>query len=155
MGLKASLTPVVAGWMWISACEFGINAYWLKAQWEEYFSALGTGFPGAPMQLLVWAGWALLYALTLRMLLARFGAIFAGLISWFMVFGLMFVALGNINLISVEMLTLVVPATLAEALSAAVIMSMFVAINRSRARAQQKAKEKAKAAAKAGTPVAV
>lgn len=154
MGLKSSLTPIIAGWVWISACEFGINAYWLKAEWEDYFGALGTEFPGAPMQMLVWAGWALVYALTLRMLLARFGGIFAGLISWFMVFGLTFVALGNINMMSTEMLQLVVPATLAESVSAALVMSMFVAINRSRARAKKKAKEKAKAAAKAGTPVA-
>ncbi|MBZ4023220.1 hypothetical protein CKO11_12205 [Rhodobacter sp. TJ_12] len=154
MSLKSSLTPIVAGWVWISACEFGINSYWLKGQWEDYFGALGTAYPGEPMQLLVWAGWALLYALTLRMLLARFGGLFAGLISWFMVFGLTFVALGNINLMSQEFLMLLVPATLAEAVSAALVMSMFVAINRARKRANKKAKEKAKAAKDAGTPVA-
>ncbi|SOB91110.1 hypothetical protein SAMN05877809_101295 [Rhodobacter sp. JA431] len=154
MSLKSSLTPIVAGWVWISACEFGINSYWLQSEWEDYFGALGVDYPGEPMQLLVWAGWALLYALCLRMLLVRFGGLFAGLISWFMVFGLMFVALGNINLMTQDFLTLIVPATLAEAVSAALVMNVFVALNRSRARARAKAKEQAKAAKKAGTPVA-
>jgi len=151
MGLKSSLTPIVVGCVWIAGCEYGINEYWLKSQWTDYLSGIGIAYPGSLENILVWMGWCLVYALTLRIMLSRFDVLLAGLTSWILVFGMTLISLANFGAMPTEMLKLYVPASLAEAISAAVIMAMFVSFNRSRARSMQRAKEKAKAK---GKPVA-
>jgi hypothetical protein len=146
MGLKSSLTPIIAGWVWISGCEYGINQVWLKSQWDDYFGAIGVTYPGDITNLALWAGWCLAYAIAMRMMLARFGALFAGIITWILVFGLTMISLSNFGMMDTEMLKLFAMGSLAEAISAALVMSMFVGINRARVRSRQRAKEKAKAA---------
>ena len=146
MGLKSSLTPIIAGWVWISACEYGINEVWLKGQWEEYFGTIGLTYTGDMTALAISAGWALVFAIAMRMLLARFGALFAGIIAWCLVFGLTVVSLSRFAIMPTETLQLYAAASLAEAVSAAMVMGLFVGINRARARAKVRAKEKAKAA---------
>ncbi|PYF09225.1 hypothetical protein C8J30_11098 [Rhodobacter viridis] len=146
MGLKSSLTPIIAGWVWISGCEYGINQVWLKSQWEDYYSALGFAYPDDMMK---WAAWCFVFALAMRMLVSRFNVLAAGIISWIFVVGLSLVALWNYAPMPVEMFQLYGPASFAETLSAALVISMFVGIAGAVKRSQQRAKEKAKAKLKA------
>ena len=96
MGLKSSLTPIIAGWAWISGCEYGINQVWLKSQWEEYYSTLGMSYPGDMMK---WAVWCLVFALAMRMLVSRFNVLAAGIVSWVLVVGLSLLVIASAVLV--------------------------------------------------------
>lgn len=148
MGLKSSLTPIIAGWVWISGCEYGINQVWLKSQWEEYYSTLGMSYPDDMMK---WAVWCLVFALAMRMLVSRFNVLAAGIVSWVFVVGLSLLALWNHAPMPMEMFQLYGPASFAETLSAALLIAMVAgiaeSIKRSQIRAKEKAAEKLKAKA--------
>lgn len=146
MGLKSSLTPIIAGWVWISGCEYGINQVWLKSQWEEYYSTLGMSYPGDMMK---WAVWCLVFALAMRMLVSRFNVLAAGIVSWVLVVGLSLLALWNHAPMPMEMFQLYGPASFAETLSAALVIAMVAGIAESIKRSQIRAKEKAAAKLKA------
>lgn len=148
MGLKSSLTPIIAGWVWISGCEYGINQVWLKSQWEDYYSTLGMSYPDDMMK---WAVWCLVFALAMRMLVSRFNVLAAGIVSWVLVVGLSLLALWNHAPMPMEMFQLYGPASFAETLSAALLIAMVAgiaeSIKRSQIRAKEKAAEKLKAKA--------
>lgn len=146
MGLKSSLTPIIAGWVWISGCEYGINQVWLKSQWEEYYSTLGMSYPDDMMK---WAVWCLVFALAMRMLVSRFNVLAAGIVSWVFVVGLSLLALWNHAPMPMEMFQLYGPASFAETLSAALLIAMVAGIAESIKRSQIRAKEKAAAKLKA------
>jgi uncharacterized membrane protein len=102
-----------------------------------------------PDDMMKWAAWCLVFALAMRMLVSRFNVLAAGIVSWIFVVGLSLVALWNYAPMPMEMFQLYGPASFAETLSAALVISMVVGIADAIKRSQIRAKEKAKAKLKA------
>ena len=115
------LSILLAG-VWVSISEFVRNEFLLKSYWSEHYDSLGLIFPSNPVNGIIWGFWSLLFATALFVLMQRFSLIQATLISWFMAFLLMWVALGNMLVLPYSILYMAVPLSIIECFVAALII---------------------------------
>ncbi|MBL7979817.1 MAG: hypothetical protein JNN12_15885 [Bacteroidetes Order II. Incertae sedis bacterium] len=108
------LGAIVAATVWISLSEFIRNDVLFKSYWVTHYASLGLTFPSKPINGAVWGLWSFLLAIALSALLRRFSFIEAIFWGWFMAFVLMWVVLGNMNVLPYDLLAFAVPLSLVE-----------------------------------------
>ena len=121
-----SVLAILLTTAWISLCEFVRNEYFLKQVWINHYSKLGLNFPDEPLNGAVWGVWSLMYAIAVWWISKKFSFNETVVLSWFVAFPLMWVALWNLMVLPVGILFSALPLSFAEAFGAAFICHRFI-----------------------------
>jgi hypothetical protein len=117
--LRTTILPVLAATAWISVSEFARNEFLLKSLWTSHYEGIGLTFPAAPVNGAIWGMWSMLFAVLIFILLRRFELMHAALIAWLAGFVMMWVVIGNLQVLPYGILAYAVPLSLVETYVAA------------------------------------
>ena len=120
--LKKTILPIFLATIWISLSEFVRNEFLVKSYWIKHYQKLGLDFPSAPINGAVWGIWSLLFAISIFIINKKFSLIETTLLSWLVGFVLMWVVIGNLNVLPFRFLIYVIPLSLLEAFVASLII---------------------------------
>ncbi len=120
--MKKTVLPVILATLWISVSEFVRNEFLLKSYWIEHYQNLGLAFPAEPINGAVWGLWSLLFAILIYMLAKKYTLPQTTLPSWFAGFVLMWVVVGNLNVLPFGLLPFAAPLSVLESFVAAWII---------------------------------
>ncbi|MBL0105489.1 MAG: hypothetical protein IPP51_17910 [Bacteroidetes bacterium] len=125
MFLKKTILPVLLATIWISISEFVRNEFLVKSLWVNHYQSLGLTFPSAPLNGAVWGLWSLLFAISIFIISKKFSLIETTLLSWLYGFVMMWVVIGNMNVLPEGLLIYAIPLSLLEAFVASWIVKRF------------------------------
>lgn len=113
---------VASATIWIGFSEFFRNDMLVKSLWEEHYQAMGLTFPSAPINGLMWGLWSLLCALGIYFGAKQFTVWKTTLLVWLFAFVMMWVALGNLDVLPYKTLLYAIPLSILEVLVAVIIV---------------------------------
>jgi hypothetical protein len=119
---KKVILPIFLATIWISISEFVRNELFLKSFWIEHYQKLGLVFPSDPINGAIWGLWSLLFAISIFIISKKFSLIETTFLSWLVGFVLMWVVIGNLNVLPYGILIYAIPLSLLEAFVAALII---------------------------------
>jgi hypothetical protein len=120
--LKKTILPVLLAAIWISISEFVRNQVLLNSYWTEHYQKMGLVFPSEPINGAMWAVWSLLFAIAIFIIAKKFSLWQTTFLSWFVAFILMWVVIGNMDVLPFGILFAAIPLSLLEAFLASVII---------------------------------
>lgn len=123
--MKNTLLPLLLMTLWISFSEFFRNEILFKSYWTDHYESLGLTFPSEPVNGAMWGFWSLLMAVAIFILIKRFTFIQSALLAWLMGFVMMWVVVGNMDVLPFGILVFAVPLSLLEVFFAAWIAKKF------------------------------
>ena len=113
MTVKNSLS-ILAAFAWISLSEFVRNQFLFKHLWEVHYQSMGLAFPAAPANGAVWGLWSLVFAGVIYVLRQRFSFGQTMALAWVIGFVMMWLVIGNLNVLPFGLLPYAVPLSLLE-----------------------------------------
>ena len=120
--LNKTIAPVLAATIWISISEFVRNEILLKSYWTGHYESIGLVFPSEPLNGAIWGLWSLLFALSIFIISRKFNLVQTALLSWFVGFVLMWIVVGNLGVLPLEILFYALPLSILEAFVATYII---------------------------------
>lgn len=120
--IQKSVLSIILAAVWISLSEFVRNELLFKSYWTAHYQSLGLVFPSEPINGAMWGVWSLLFAIAIFVIAKKFTLTQTTLLSWFVAFVLMWVAVGNLGVLPYSLLYYAVPLSLLEAFVAALII---------------------------------
>jgi hypothetical protein len=121
--MKRTVLPILLATIWISVSEFVRNEFLLKDHWTEHYASMGLEFPSEPLNGAIWGVWSLCYAIAIFVISKKFTLGQTTLLAWFIGFVLMWLVVGNLSVLPLDILPFAVPLSLLEAFIAALIIS--------------------------------
>jgi hypothetical protein len=121
MNMKRIALATLAAGVWINVSEFLRNEILFKEHWLEKYETLGLEFPSAPLNGALWGLWGFIFAGCI--VAVRRQSTLAGTIAlcWTLGFALMWIVIGNLNVLPLGLLPIAVPWSLAEVALAVVL----------------------------------
>jgi hypothetical protein len=123
--LKTIILPVFLATLWISISEFVRNEFLVKSYWTGHYEDLGLVFPSEPLNGAIWGVWSLCFAIIIFLLSRKFNLTQTTFLSWFAGFVLMWLVIGNMNVLPLDILYFAVPLSLLESFVASWIILKF------------------------------
>lgn len=123
--MKKAIVPVLLATVWISISEFVRNEFVLKSYWIEHYQKLGLNFPSEPANGAVWGVWSLCFAIAIYLIAKKFSLIETTFFAWWVGFVLMWLVIGNLNVLPYGILPVAVPLSVLEAFLASYIVHRF------------------------------
>lgn len=120
--MKRTILPVLLATIWISISEFVRNEFILKSYWSDHYDRLGLVFPSEPINGAVWGIWSLCFAIIIFILNKRFNLLETSVISWIAGFVLMWLVIGNLDVLPFGILPFAIPLSMLEAFLASFII---------------------------------
>jgi len=120
--LKKTILPIFLATIWISLSEFVRNEFLVKSYWIEHYQKLALTFPSNPINGAVWGLWSLLFAISIFVIATKFSLVQTFLLSWLVGFVLMWVVIGNLNILPYRILLYAIPLSLLEVFIAVLII---------------------------------
>lgn len=122
---RIALATLAAG-VWINVSEFLRNEILFKGHWLAKYETLGLEFPSAPVNGALWGLWGFIFAGCI--VAVRRQSTFAGTVAlcWTLGFALMWIVIGNLNVLPLTLLPIAVPWSLAEVALAVVIAQSII-----------------------------
>ena len=120
--LKKTILPIFLATIWISLSEFVRNEFLVKSYWIEHYQKLALTFPSDPINGAVWGLWSLLFAISIFVIATKFSLVQTFLLSWLVGFVLMWVVIGNLNILPYRILLYAIPLSLLEVFIAVLII---------------------------------
>jgi len=117
---KRALALFVSG-MWVSFSEFFRNEILFKQYWLDKYQSLNLLFPSEPINGVIWGVWSFVMAGVILFLVHRLKLIETVFVSWIMSFVMMWLVIGNLNVLPVGLLLFAIPLSLLEVTMAAFI----------------------------------
>lgn len=121
-GYGKVVLAVFAAGMWISLSEFVRNQLLLASYWTDHYTAMGLVFPARPLNGMVWGLWSFVFAGLLYVLLQKFSAKQTLAIGWVAGFVLMWLVVGNLQVLPFGLLWYAVPLSVLEVAVAVLII---------------------------------
>lgn len=121
---KNILAIAVTG-LWVNASEFFRNEVLVKSYWLDHYRSLGLTFPSAPLNGMVWMVWGFLFALAIFIVSRKFDLKQTTLLSWLMVFVLMWIVAWNLAVFPLGLLVYAIPLSLLEVFVGAFLCKKF------------------------------
>ncbi|MBN2280701.1 MAG: hypothetical protein JXQ65_08975 [Candidatus Marinimicrobia bacterium] len=121
--LKTLILPVFLATVWISLSEFVRNELLFKSYWVDHYKDLGIIFPSAPINGIVWGVWSLLFAMAIFFMMKKFSVLQTAFLAWLTGFIMMWVVIGNLNVLPLSLLVFAIPLSFLECILAAWIIS--------------------------------
>lgn len=112
--MKKIILAVLASGMWVNLSEFLRNELLFKQFWIDKYDSLGLAFPSSPVNGALWAFWGFAFAGCVVYLCHKLKFKEALLISWVMGFALMWIAVGNLNVLPYGLLLIALPWSIVE-----------------------------------------
>jgi hypothetical protein len=123
MKIKAKeILAIFLATVWISISEFVRNEVLLHSFWTKHYQSLGIKFPSEPINGAMWGVWSLLFAVSIFILAKKFSLWQTTFFSWFVGFVMMWVVIGNLNVLPFGLLWYAVPLSLLESFIASAIV---------------------------------
>ena len=119
--LKKTIFPILLVGIWINISETIRWIFLIESLWIEYYQKMGLVFPNESANAIIWVIWGFIFAIILYILSKRFNPVQTALISWLVVFVMLWIVLWNINILPIKILGYVVPLSLFEAYIGALI----------------------------------
>ena len=119
--LKKTVLPIILTGIWINISEIVRWGLVIKSHWVNHYQSMNLVFPTEPVNGIIWLIWGFLFAVIVFILSKKFNLIQTTLLSWFVVFVMLWVVLWNINILPRVILWIVVPLSLLEAFISALI----------------------------------
>ena len=116
------LVAILASGIWINFSEFLRNELLFKHYWVEKYVALGLKFPSDSMNNAIWGVWGFLLAGSITFSARKLPLVSTVVISWTQAFLLMWIVIGNLNVLPLRLLPIAVPWSLVEVVVAALII---------------------------------
>lgn len=113
-----NIIAIISAMSWISISEFVRNEFIFKTEWMNHFQQLGTVFPSKPINGAIWGVWSLCFAIYIFILSRKFNMKETIFISWFSGFILMWLVIGNLNVLPYSILPIAIPLSLLEVVGA-------------------------------------
>ncbi len=120
--MKKTILPILVTTIWISISEFVRNQILVNDIWVNHYKNLGLTFPSEPINGAVWGLWSLCFAIAIFIFAKKFSMVETTLFSWFIGFVLMWLVIGNLNVLPFRILYLAVPLSLLESFVATFII---------------------------------
>ena len=120
--IKTKVLPILLATISISMSEFVRNELLVKSFWTEHYQKLGIVFPSEPVNGAIWGIWSLLFGISIFVIAKKFTLIETTLLSWFVGFVLMWVVIGNLNVLPYGILIYTIPLSLVETFVATLII---------------------------------
>jgi len=117
------VAPILAAAAWISVSEFFRNQLVFSGLWIKHYQNLGLTFPAAPINGILWGVWSLVFATIIYVLAQKFSLWQTTLLAWVAGFVLMWLVIGNLNVLPPKLLIPAVPLSLVEAFVASWIVT--------------------------------
>ena len=112
--IRFTILPVLAATLWISLSEFFRNQYLLQGAWVSHYKTMGLDFPSKPINGAIWGVWSFLFAVILFILSKKYALMHTTLLSWVIVFVLMWLVIGNLGVLPYSILIYAIPLSLLE-----------------------------------------
>lgn len=119
--MKKTLLAFVLSGLWIGASEFVRNELLFKHLWIDKYESLGQVFPSSALNNALWAVWSFVVAGVLLFLVRNVRFIEAVAVTWITSFVMMWIVIGNMNVLPRGILWIAVPWSLVEVAVAGVI----------------------------------
>jgi hypothetical protein len=120
--LTKTILPILLSTLWVSISEFVRNEFLLKSFWIEHYQKFGLVFPSDPINGAIWGLWSFLFAISIFIIAKKFSLIETAFLSWLVGFVLMWVVIGNLNVLPYGTLIYAIPLSLLEAFVATLIV---------------------------------
>jgi len=117
-----SLLGILAATAWIGISEFVRNQLLFNKLWVEHYKKLGIVFPSTPTHGAVWGIWSLAFAILIYFLVQKYSLLQTTILAWLAGFVMMWLVIGNLNVLPYKLLWFAVPLSLLEAFVAAWIL---------------------------------
>ncbi len=114
---KGNLNKVIAilaSTAWISISEFVRNQFLLESSWVAQYNDLGLEFPAKPINGAVWGIWSLCFAICIFFLYQKMSFKEAFWLSWIFGFVMMWLVIGNLNVLPFGILPMAIPLSMLE-----------------------------------------
>ena len=125
MNLSKTILPVFLATVWISISEFLRNQFIIQSYWLAHYQSLGLKFPSEPINGAMWGLWSLMFAIAIFIIEKRFSLLETTFLSWFMAFVMMWVVIGNLNVLPFGILVYAIPLSILESYIATWIIKRF------------------------------
>jgi hypothetical protein len=125
MKLIRPLLAILGATIWISISEFVRNEYLVKSYWVQHYQGLGLTFPADPVNGAMWGVWSLFLAITIYFLSRKYALFQTTLFSWFVSFVMMWVVIGNLNVLPYRILWVAIPLSILETFIAGLIIRLI------------------------------
>jgi hypothetical protein len=116
------IIAVLLATIWISISEFARNEFLVKSFWTNHYHELGLTFPSKPVNGAVWGIWSLLFAFAIFIIAKKFSLLQTTFLSWLVGFVLMWIILGNLNVLPYGLLWYAIPLSMLESFIAALLI---------------------------------
>lgn len=124
--LQHTLKPIFLAAFWICLSEFVRNEFLLKSFWDSHYQNLGLLFPSSPVNGMIWMIWSVLLSSAIYSIATKFSLLYTTTLSWVMGFVMMWVVLGNLNVLpGGAFIFIAIPLSFFEAFIAAMIIKKF------------------------------
>lgn len=110
---KTILAVVVSG-AWIGASEFLRNELLFKPHWLSHYQNLGLTFPSTMINNAVWGVWSFVMAGLVYVLTRSFSFWKTAVFAWLSYFVMMWLVIGNLNVLPFSLLWIAVPWSMIE-----------------------------------------
>jgi hypothetical protein len=126
MVTKKQIPAFLASGIWISASEFVRNELLFKSYWLDKYSSLGLQFPSAPLNNAMWGVWSFMLSFSIVFLLQKLRMTETILIAWLLAFVMMWIVIGNLDVLPFGLLLFAVPLSILEVGIAAYLGQMML-----------------------------
>ena len=123
--MKKNILGFITSGIWISLSEFVRNELVLKTYWLGKYKSLGLVFPADSINNALWGLWSFMLAGVIVFLFRKLRFFETIVISWIMAFCMMWVVIGNLNVLPVKLLLFAVPWSFLEVTIAALLCKRF------------------------------
>jgi hypothetical protein len=124
--MKKTIFAFFLSGAWIGFSEFARNELLFKSYWLEKYHSLGILFPSAPVNNALWGVWSFVLAGLTVYLTRKLKFLETAAVLWIAAFVLMWIVIGNLNVLPIKLLLFAVPLSMVEVTGAAWICSKFL-----------------------------
>ncbi len=117
--MRKRIIAVMVSGFWISLSEFVRNELLFKSYWLEKYRDLGLIFPSATINNMIWGIWSFLMAILIVYLVGKLRLADTIIVTWLMAFVMMWLVIGNLNVLPLRLLIPAVPLSILEVTLAA------------------------------------
>lgn len=117
-----TILPILAATVWISISEFVRNEFLLKSHWTGHYEGMGLVFPSDPVNGAIWGLWSLCLAIVIYIIARKFSLLYTAFLAWFTGFVLMWLVIGNMNVLPYGILPFAIPLSMLETFLATFII---------------------------------
>ncbi|MBK8722434.1 MAG: hypothetical protein IPL95_09245 [Saprospiraceae bacterium] len=127
---QKSILAIFLAFIWISISEFFRNSFLVHSEWINHFQNLGLIFPEKPVNGAIWGIWSFVFSIFLYIIYKRFNFFETISLGWVAGFLMMWLVLGNLNVLPFNILIYAVPLSIIEVIIAVYIISYFSKIKK-------------------------